>query len=223
MNTVANESYPLNLLDEIAEGDWEYPLPEDFNQSLSYVLAGMTEREQFVIHAYFYEGKTYAEIGKSAGVTRERIRQLIEKSLRKLRHPTRVNFLIYGVKGVIQQTSVEAAQNAVSKRLERALSQIGDISHFLHTITGKEEYADISEKCAGFNDSIPLEELNLSCRSFNCLKHAGVTQAGDIARMSKGELMRVKNLGKKSVEEVIDTIHKLGLNLADERLSKEGI
>lgn len=217
MNTVSNGSYPLNLLDAIEEGHWRYPIPEDLNQSLSYVLAGMTEREYFVLYAYYYEGKFYGEIAKTVGVTRERIRQLIEKSLRKLRHPTRIEFLIYGVKGMIQRASIDAAQEAVSNRLERVLTEIGDISHALHAITGRDEYSYISKKCAGLNGSIPLEKLNLSYRSYNGLKHAGIKNAEDITKLSKEDLMRIKNLGKKSVEEIIDTIHNLGLKLADEK------
>ncbi len=122
MNAVTNESYPLNLLDEIAEGHWEYPLPEDIKQSLAYVLAELKEREQVVLHAYFCEGKSCGEIAKTAGVVRDRIRQIVINALKKLRHPTRMQFLIYGVKGMIHKTSLEATQNTVSSRFEIYLS-----------------------------------------------------------------------------------------------------
>ncbi len=223
MNAVTNESYPLNLLDKIAGGQWEHPIPEDLEQSLAYVLAGLSEREQSVIRAYFSEEKTYAEIARCKNVTQERIRQILEKSMRKLRHPERIRFLIHGVKGVIHQTSVDSAQNAISTRLERALSSISEISHRLSAITGKEEYSELSETCEGFNVSIPLDELNLSVRGYNCLKRTGMKTVSDITKLTKNELMRVRNLGKKSFEEVVDMVHKLGLKLADEELPEKGM
>ena len=61
-----------------------------------------------------------------------------------------------------------------------------------------------------------IEELDLSLRSFNCLKRAGYNTVGEIIEKSESELKDIKNFGKKSLEEVIDKIHSLGLSLREE-------
>ena len=66
----------------------------------------------------------------------------------------------------------------------------------------------------GLNKTI--EELDLSLRSFNCLKRAGFNTVADILEVPESELKTIKNFGKKSLTEVIDKIHKLGFALKDE-------
>ncbi|BFL73042.1 MULTISPECIES: DNA-directed RNA polymerase subunit alpha [Anaerococcus] len=61
-----------------------------------------------------------------------------------------------------------------------------------------------------------IEEMDLSLRSFNCLKRAGFDTVGDIVEKSEAELKTIKNFGKKSLEEVKDKIHDMGLSLKDE-------
>lgn len=61
-----------------------------------------------------------------------------------------------------------------------------------------------------------IEELDLSLRSFNCLKRAGYDTVADIINQSEAELKAIKNFGKKSLEEVKDKVHDMGLSLKDE-------
>ena len=61
-----------------------------------------------------------------------------------------------------------------------------------------------------------IEELELSVRSFNCLKRAGIATVEDITNKTESEMMRVRNLGKKSLDEVIAKLHSLGLDFAPE-------
>lgn len=58
-----------------------------------------------------------------------------------------------------------------------------------------------------------LEELDLSVRSFNCLKRAGVITVEDLIKMTEDDMMKVRNLGRKSLEEVIQKIESLGFKL----------
>lgn len=58
-----------------------------------------------------------------------------------------------------------------------------------------------------------IEELDLSVRAFNCLKRAGVNSVGDLINKSPEEMMKVRNLGKKSLEEVMGKLEALGFNL----------
>lgn len=58
-----------------------------------------------------------------------------------------------------------------------------------------------------------IEELDLSVRSFNCLKRAGINTVEDITSKSESDMMKVRNLGRKSLEEVINKLASLGFTL----------
>ena len=61
-----------------------------------------------------------------------------------------------------------------------------------------------------------IEELELSVRSFNCLKRAGISTVEDLANKTESDMMKVRNLGKKSLDEVVAKLHALGLDFAPE-------
>lgn len=61
-----------------------------------------------------------------------------------------------------------------------------------------------------------IEDLELSVRSFNCLKRAGISTVEDLANKSEADMMKVRNLGKKSLDEVTHKLHSLGLDFAQE-------
>ena len=61
-----------------------------------------------------------------------------------------------------------------------------------------------------------IEELDMSVRSFNCLKRAGIDTVEDLINRTEEEMMKVRNLGKKSLEEVILKLQSLGLELKHE-------
>jgi DNA-directed RNA polymerase subunit alpha len=62
-------------------------------------------------------------------------------------------------------------------------------------------------------DDILIEELELGVRSYNCLKRAGIQTVGDLVSKSEGELAAIPNFGKKSIDEVVETLHARGLDL----------
>ena len=59
-----------------------------------------------------------------------------------------------------------------------------------------------------------IEELDLSVRSYNCLKRAGINTVEDLTNKTEDEMMKVRNLGRKSLEEVVQKLEALGLKLA---------
>ena len=61
-----------------------------------------------------------------------------------------------------------------------------------------------------------IEELDLSVRSFNCLKRAGINTVEDLSNRTEESMMKVRNLGRKSLEEVIAKLAQLGLALKKE-------
>lgn len=63
---------------------------------------------------------------------------------------------------------------------------------------------------------MPIEDLELSVRSYNCLKRAGISNVEDLANKTESEMIKVRNLGKKSLDEVINKLHALGLDFAQD-------
>ena len=61
-----------------------------------------------------------------------------------------------------------------------------------------------------------IEELDLSVRSFNCLKRAGINTVEDLTNRTEDDMMKVRNLGRKSLEEVVQKLNSLGFDLARE-------
>ena len=64
--------------------------------------------------------------------------------------------------------------------------------------------------------AITVEELNLSVRSYNCLKREGMNTVGDLVQKSEAELMDIRNFGQKSIDEVKAKLEELGLSLREE-------
>ncbi|MDR3157296.1 MAG: DNA-directed RNA polymerase subunit alpha [Lactobacillales bacterium] len=62
-----------------------------------------------------------------------------------------------------------------------------------------------------------IEELDLSVRSYNCLKRAGINTVQELTSKTEADMMRVRNLGRKSLEEVIDRLYDLGMYLTIEK------
>lgn len=63
---------------------------------------------------------------------------------------------------------------------------------------------------------MPIEDLELSVRSYNCLKRTNISTVQDLANKTEADMMKVRNLGKKSLDEVTNKLHSLDLDFASE-------
>ena len=187
------KEYPLNLLEKIFDGEIDFELATDFDGTLEYVLHTLTDREYQIIKMRFVEGLTYEKCGRSYGVTRERIRQLEVRALRKLKHPSRSAMIKYGIQRYIDNKLARITEN-----YEARLSENYE--------------ARLSENKPSDLEIIPIESMDLSVRSYNCLKRACIRTIGDLIKIEPKELASVRNLGKKSYDEIIDKLEKYGLN-----------
>ena len=109
-----------------------------------------------------------------------------------------------------------SATEAVSlgaKFLNEHLALFGDLSGEAYdTEIMVDKGEDTKEKIL----EMTIEELDLSVRSFNCLKRAGINTVEDLINKTEEEMMKVRNLGKKSLDEVINKLHSFGLDLHSE-------
>ena len=109
--------------------------------------------------------------------------------------------------------SAKESVSLAAKILNRQLNHFVDLSDEVGSTEILEKSEDnMSDKLL----EMTIEELDLSVRAFNCLKRAGVNTVNDLINKSPEEMMKVRNLGKKSLEEVISKLESLGFNLSKE-------
>jgi DNA-directed RNA polymerase subunit alpha len=98
-----------------------------------------------------------------------------------------------------------------AKIMSEHLNLFIDLSdHAKHTEIMVEKEETKKEKVL----EMTIEELDLSVRSYNCLKRAGINTVEDLTNKTEEDMMKVRNLGRKSLEEVLQKLHALGLSLA---------
>ena len=108
------------------------------------------------------------------------------------------------------------AKDAISlsaKILTDHLSLFVDLSD---EIGSKSTVVEKSENTQPSVLNMTIEELDLSVRSFNCLKRAGINTVADLVNTTEEDMMKVRNLGRKSYEEVVKKMEDMGLRLAKE-------
>lgn len=74
---------------------------------------------------------------------------------------------------------------------------------------------DVAPSAAAPSLALPIEDLDLSVRSYNCLKREGVSTVGELVAKTEQDLLDIRNFGQKSIEEVKDKLVELGLALAE--------
>ena len=101
--------------------------------------------------------------------------------------------------------------------LAEAANQLIELFQPLATVSMVEEIPEEPEPAA--EAQIPLEELNLSVRAYNCLKRAQVNSVSDLMGFSYDDLLEIKNFGSKSADEVIEALERIGISIPQSRTS----
>ena len=87
------------------------------------------------------------------------------------------------------------------------------IEHYRDAVVDGDGAGEAAPSLAGGMENFPIEELELGVRSYNCLKRVGIETIGDLVVKSESELAAIPNFGKKSIEEVKETLAQHGLTL----------
>jgi DNA-directed RNA polymerase subunit alpha len=112
--------------------------------------------------------------------------------------------------GVISaKDAVSTAANLLNEHL-KLFSELSDENVMPELMAEKDEKG--KERIL----EMTIEELDLSVRSFNCLKRAGINTVDDLINKTEEEMMKVRNLGKKSFDEVKEKLLSLGFTLPTE-------
>ena len=110
--------------------------------------------------------------------------------------------------GAINAREAVASAGNTMLELVNLFSELAETDHV--RVAAQEEPEDEGDK------ALTVEELNLSVRSYNCLKREGINTVGDLIQKSEAELMDIRNFGQKSIDEVKGKLEELGYSLREE-------
>ena len=198
--------YPWNLAYTVMIGSW--PSKGDYEKAdeliyrvyvpaLKEAVLQLTEREQKVLELRFVHGMTYEQCGYRFNVARERIRQVEQKALRKLRNPRFAKHYLLDTLDKAFEIDSERA------RLERENMMLRE---------KLEKYENIPKPKVE-PKKIDIAYMELSVRSYNCLKRAGFNFVDDLDGKTVSDLKKVRNLGMKSLREVVEKAREFGIEI----------
>ena len=110
----------------------------------------------------------------------------------------------------------QAALREAAEILIRQLAIFTDLDRIEGFAEAAAEAAGAEAPAAHGMENFPIEELELGVRSYNCLKRVGIETIGDLVMKSENELAAIPNFGKKSIDEVVETLHARGLDLRED-------
>lgn len=188
--------YPWNLARAVI-GDKEDAIYRVYVPALMEAISDLTDREQKVLELRFIHDMTYGQCGHRFNVTRERIRQIEAKALRKLRHPRFAKHYLLDTLNKAFEIDAERA------RLERENMMLRE----------KLEKHESIPKPKVEPKKIDIAYMELSVRSYNCLKRAGFNFVDDLDGKTVSDLKKVRNLGMKSLREVVEKAREFGIEI----------
>lgn len=155
-------------------------------EELVKIFETLSDKENYVLIKRYFRNKdftinSYKEIGEELGVTPERVRQIELRAVRKLKHPSRLRRFEYVFSSNKEELDTD----------------------YIKTILSDGVTFNFNEATLSAKRDIPIEEIDLSVRSYICLKRAGIKTLGDLFDKTEAELMKLRNLGKKSLREVL--------------------
>ena len=174
-------------------------------------LEDLTEREQKVLYMRHNNHMTLEQVGKELGVTRDRIRQIEAKAIRKLRSPRHYKHWMFDT----VEKGWEIAKERDALKLEN-ISLREKLSKVMESLGMKKDAGELLEPVQKEIDmDLPIDNLELSVRSYNCLKRAGYDKLSDFTGKTMDDLMKCRNLGRKSLSEVVERLREHGIELEE--------
>lgn len=204
--------YPFNALEAMGMPNADYRKFEEF-------LTECRSQEAECLYLYYHDGNTLNEIAKQKGVTRERIRQLVAKAMHKIR--VRYVLLPQELELKEQRERLEADLRALNEyrgQLVQLFKEKGVYTQEMEIEFGKVTSKTRQDVLKAELEE-PIEELNLSIRSANCLRRAGIDTIADLVSHSYDEMRTVRNLGKKSLKEIEGKLKERGYAFRNESSS----
>ena len=200
----ASEAYPYNLLWAI-KGHSDRQIPDTFTDDhwagFRYVLSTLDERERGILLQRYHEKKPRSEIADGYGITAERVRQIETKACRKLQRVSNWNYIEFGIAGYARKLALREYNRGYSIGY-----QTGYQDGTADAASGRSRPVASDEIL-----NLPVEQLNLSTRAYNCMVSAQCKRIGDVARLSEEQIATMKSLGKVSANEIAQALKAQGV------------
>lgn len=193
------------------------------NVEVAMCMCRLTEREKIVLRTRYVRGLNLNETAKEFGLSRERIRQIEAKALRKMRGPNGnmrapVYIMEHGAKAYVEMRIERGIQERIDARraeLEKEYqTKMAELNRIIEERGLEPIPATVVDEARENVMVTQTEELNLSVRAYNCLKRSGCDTVRDILRKypTYEDAMKIRNLGRKSMEEVSVVLRGYGVN-----------
>ncbi len=214
-----NEEKVVTAADIVCDADVEIINPEHVIATVS--KGGKLDMELIIANGRGYvpsnENKVYAENNKIGFIPIDAIYSPIERisyevESARVGQDASYDKLILNVhtKGSIRPEEAVALGAKILIEHFNVLTELSEIADMTGIMTAKQEDSKLKKL------ETSIDDLDFSVRAYNCLKRAGINTLGDLTEKSELEMMKIRNLGKKSLKEVIDKIKDMGLKFRED-------
>lgn len=199
------KAFPYNLMDDAgvacAEGDVEEALNRLSRQEWNFVVG------------YYSWGLNMEEVGRANGVSKARACQVISKALRHI--GVLIGTLIPAERRRAEDERIRAEEAAKLEewrgRVLAEFAKTGVYGPEQELLFGKVEPKMVGPKTGAFPlAGKTVDDLDLSVRTYNCLRRCGKTDVADILAMTADDVRRIRNLGRKSARELAEKLKAMG-------------
>ena len=197
--------YPLNIVRSFSEE----MANKTFVAGLGEEIGRLEKRQAEILKYRFRDKMTLEKCGEMFGVSRERARQIEAKALRMLKHPSRsVNYTAVPVARIIEKDEKYRKLAVEYELLKREYEMLRGTRDDRGIETGAADLAILL--------STPIKDVDLSNRTYNCLVRSGKKTLKDLTEMDEDDYGKVRNLGKKCIEEIKGMLESYGLGIKNE-------
>lgn len=198
--SVMTVDFPKNLLMYLQEKSLAFKCPEnvtdDILNGINFAYATLNDEQQVILFLRFQRHKSLSDIGSLLSLSGTQIENIIEKAIHTLVSNKAINYIERGLQGYVNY-QIESKASLIAKistsvEYTKGYNDGLSASHHIESVAQSPEYR--------LTD--PIEKLGFSTRTYNCLTRAGIHTIYELALKTDDELCKVRNLGKKGVEEV---------------------
>ena len=214
-----NEEKVVTAADIVTDGDVEIINPDQVICTVS--KGGKLEMELLVANGRGYvpsnENKSFVENQKIGFIPIDALYSPIERisyevESARVGQDASYDKLIMNVQtnGSLRPEEAMALASKILIEHLNIVTNLSDIADMTGIMNAKQEDSKMKKL------ETSIDDLDFSVRAYNCLKRAGVNTLGDLTEKSELEMMKIRNLGKKSLKEVMDKIKDMGLKFREE-------
>lgn len=227
-NSYFYTEYPLNVIFKLGEFPWNVDLKlveENFDAILTTYFEQdncfLNDKEKTIILERYKNKRTLDSIGQELGLTKERVRQLESRAFKKLEHRKEIfyasfdeytkNQELYKMKREELNNKIDEINELIAKASSLLLNgdtTIKELKEFFKPYSSKERDLIIS--------NYDIRDLDLSVRATNCLIRSNIRTIKELSKKSVSDLLKVRNLGRKCVKEIIEQLEQFDIKLREE-------